>query len=53
MVEIKTHGNRRTSTLGGGGGMKNILTLLAAFVLFGFSFTFNSCKDCGKKETKP
>jgi hypothetical protein len=25
------------------------LTLLTAFVLFAFSFTFSSCKDCGKK----
>jgi hypothetical protein len=34
--------------------MKNALTLLTAFVLFVlFSFTFSSCKDCGKKGTNP
>jgi hypothetical protein len=34
--------------------MRNILTLLmASFILFAFSFTFSSCKDCGKKEPKP
>jgi hypothetical protein len=36
------------------GKMKSILTIFSAFVLFVlFSFTFSSCKDCGKKETKP
>jgi chemotaxis protein histidine kinase CheA len=36
------------------GGMKNILALFtASFVLLISSFTFNSCKDCSKKETEP
>jgi hypothetical protein len=30
-----------------------ILTLLTAVILFGFSFTFSSCKACDKKEKKP
>jgi hypothetical protein len=29
---------------------RRILTLLTAFVLLSSSFTFSSCKDCGKKE---
>jgi coenzyme F420-reducing hydrogenase delta subunit len=33
--------------------MKSILTILTAFVLLVLSFTFSSCKDCGKKENKP
>jgi hypothetical protein len=33
--------------------MKSILTLFTLFVLLIFSFAFSSCKDCGKKKTKP
>jgi hypothetical protein len=33
--------------------MKSILTLLTAFVLLSSSFTFSSCKDCGKKGKEP
>jgi hypothetical protein len=33
--------------------MKSILTVLtASFVLLASSFTFSSCKDCGKKGTE-
>jgi hypothetical protein len=34
--------------------MRSVLTILtASFILFILSFTLSSCKDCGKKETKP
>jgi hypothetical protein len=34
--------------------MKNILTIFtASFILLSLSFTFSSCKDCGKKGTNP
>jgi hypothetical protein len=33
-----------------GGKMKSILTILTAVVLLVLSFTFSSCKDCGKKK---
>jgi hypothetical protein len=34
--------------------MRSVLTILtASFILSTLSFTFNSCKDCGKKETNP
>jgi uncharacterized membrane protein len=32
---------------------KTLTLLIAAVILFGFSFTFSSCKDCGKERTKP
>jgi hypothetical protein len=32
--------------------MKNVLSILTAVILFGFSFTFSSCKDCGKNKGK-
>jgi hypothetical protein len=33
--------------------MRSILPILTAFVLFGFSFMFSSCKSCDKKEAEP
>jgi hypothetical protein len=49
---------KETKTLVGqvraGGGVKQkVLAILVASVLFAFSFTLNSCKDCGKKKTEP
>jgi hypothetical protein len=44
-------GNKNLSCKSKSAKIKSILTILTA-VLFGFSFTFSSCKAC-KKETKP
>jgi hypothetical protein len=36
-----------------GGDMRKTLAILVASVLLVSSFTFSSCKDCGKKKNKP
>jgi hypothetical protein len=41
----------KTANINRGGDMKSISAILTAFVLLALSFTFSSCKDCGKKGT--